>query len=114
MLARLVCVGQSGISVRRVGGNRAGEMRFTRFLRNRRVTPDEMVATAREAEPHEQCVPRRSLGTRILLRHPSDSWSESATFYFIYFFSTATTSSCFFLAARSSAVSRKRLSNSLQ
>ena len=47
LLARLVCVGQSGISVRRVGGNRAGEMRFTRFLRNRRVRPDEMVATAR-------------------------------------------------------------------
>ncbi len=47
MLARLVCVGQSGISVRRVGGNRAGEMRFTRFLRNRRVRPEEMVATAR-------------------------------------------------------------------
>ena len=47
MLARLVCVGQSGISVRRVGGNRAGEMRFTRFLRNRRVRPEEMVTTAR-------------------------------------------------------------------
>lgn len=47
MLARLVCVGQSGISVRRVGGDRAGEMRFTRFLRNRRVSPGEMVATAR-------------------------------------------------------------------
>jgi Transposase DDE domain len=47
LLARLVCVGQSGISVRRVGGNRAGEMRFTRFLRNPRVTPAEMVATAR-------------------------------------------------------------------
>lgn len=46
MLARLVCVGQSGISVRRVGGSRAGEMRFTRFLRNRRVRPDEMVASA--------------------------------------------------------------------
>lgn len=47
MLARLVCVGQSGVSVRRVGGNRAGEMRFTRFLRNPRVSPQEMVATAR-------------------------------------------------------------------
>jgi hypothetical protein len=47
LLARLVCVGQSGISVRRVGGNRAGEMRFTRFLRNPQVTPAEMVATAR-------------------------------------------------------------------
>lgn len=47
MLARLVSVGQSGISVRRVGGDRAGEIRITRFLRNRRVTPDEMVTTAR-------------------------------------------------------------------
>jgi hypothetical protein len=47
LLARLVCVGQSGVNVRRVGGNRAGEMRFTRFLRNPRVSPPEMVATAR-------------------------------------------------------------------
>ena len=47
MLARLVSVGQSGISVRRVGGDRAGEMRFTRFLRNDRVRPEEMVTTAR-------------------------------------------------------------------
>jgi hypothetical protein len=47
LLARLVCVGQSGVSVRRVGGDRAGEMRFTRFLRNRRVSPQEIVATAR-------------------------------------------------------------------
>jgi hypothetical protein len=47
LLARLVCVGQSGISVRRVGGDRAGEIRFTRFLRNQRVRPEEMVATAR-------------------------------------------------------------------
>src|SRR5260370_29667169 len=47
LLARLVSVGQSGISVRRVGGNRAGEMRITRFLRNPRVRPDEMVETAR-------------------------------------------------------------------
>jgi Transposase DDE domain len=40
-------VGQSGVRVRPLGGSRAGEMRFSRFLRNRRVTPDEMVATAR-------------------------------------------------------------------
>jgi hypothetical protein len=46
-LGRLVSDGQSGISVRRIGGNRAGEMQITRFLRNPRVTPDEMVATAR-------------------------------------------------------------------
>ena len=47
LLARLVSVGQSGISVRRVGGDRAGEMQFTRFLRNPRVSPEEMAATAR-------------------------------------------------------------------
>ena len=47
MLARLVSVGQSGISVRRVGGNRAGEIRITRFLRNPRVKPEEMITTAR-------------------------------------------------------------------
>lgn len=47
MLARLVDVGRTGISVRRVGGDRAGEIRFTRFLRNARVTPAEMVAHAR-------------------------------------------------------------------
>jgi hypothetical protein len=47
LLGRLVSVGQSGISVRRVGGDRAGEIRFTRFLRNPRVSPGEMVATAR-------------------------------------------------------------------
>jgi hypothetical protein len=46
LLARLVCVGQSGVSVRRLGGSRAGEMRFTRLLRNPRVKPEEMVATA--------------------------------------------------------------------
>ncbi|MGY3035619.1 hypothetical protein ACVIIV_004789 [Bradyrhizobium sp. USDA 4354] len=46
-MARLISVGQSGISVRRVGGDRAGEIRITRFLRNRRVTPEEMVTTAR-------------------------------------------------------------------
>jgi hypothetical protein len=44
----LVSVGQFGISVRRVGGNRAGEMRFTRFLRNPRVKPEEMMTTARQ------------------------------------------------------------------
>jgi hypothetical protein len=47
LLDRLVSVGQSGINVRRVGGDRAGEIRITRFLRNPRVRPEEMVATAR-------------------------------------------------------------------
>ena len=36
--SRLVEVGSRGISVRSVGGNRAGEVRFGRFLRNKKVT----------------------------------------------------------------------------
>ena len=39
--------GQSGISLRALGGDRAGEVRLDRFLKNPRVTPAEMVATAR-------------------------------------------------------------------
>jgi hypothetical protein len=31
---RLVAVGSRGVRVRRLGGNRAGEIRITRFLRN--------------------------------------------------------------------------------
>ena len=34
--------------MRRLGRDRAGEMRITRFLRNRAVTVEEMVATAAE------------------------------------------------------------------
>lgn len=47
MLARLLGLGQSGISLRALGGDRAGELRLDRFLKNPRVTPAEMVATAR-------------------------------------------------------------------
>ncbi len=46
LLARLVEVGQSGVSVRALGGSRSGEVRFGRFLRCDAVTPGEMVATA--------------------------------------------------------------------
>src|SRR5271154_2114146 len=45
-LARLIEVGQSGTSVRKLGGNRAGEIRLSRFLHNPRVTHQEMTATA--------------------------------------------------------------------
>jgi hypothetical protein len=45
-LERLVAVGQGGVRVRPLGGNRAGEVRLGRFLRNPRVTPAEMIATA--------------------------------------------------------------------
>ena len=47
LLQSLLAVGQGGISVRRLGGDRAGELRLTRFLRNPHVTAEEMLATAR-------------------------------------------------------------------
>ena len=46
LLKRLAEVGQAGVRVRPLGGNRAGEVRLGRFLHNPRVTPHEMVATA--------------------------------------------------------------------
>ena len=46
MHERLVCASGHGLRVRRLGGDRAGEIRLTRFLRNARVTPQEMVASA--------------------------------------------------------------------
>jgi hypothetical protein len=39
-------MGGRGIRVRRLGGDRAGEIRLTRFLRNEAVSPEEMVAQA--------------------------------------------------------------------
>lgn len=47
ILDRLLTVGQTGVRVRPLGGNRAGEVRIGRFLRNDDVTPAEMVRTAR-------------------------------------------------------------------
>ena len=47
LLERLVARrGARGVRVRRLGGDRAGEMRITRFLRNPAVTLDEMTGTA--------------------------------------------------------------------
>ena len=46
LLARLVEVGQSGVKVRRLGGDRSGEVRFGRFLRCDAVTPKEMIEAA--------------------------------------------------------------------
>jgi hypothetical protein len=45
LLERLVACRHAG--VRALGEHRAGEMRLFRFLHNKRVTPDEMVQTAR-------------------------------------------------------------------
>ena len=46
MHERLVAYGGNGISVRQLGGNRAGEMRITRFLHNPKVTLGEMMSRA--------------------------------------------------------------------
>jgi hypothetical protein len=44
-----MAVGGRGIAVRRLGGDRKGEMRITRFLRNKRVTVDVMLDEASAA-----------------------------------------------------------------
>ena len=46
MYRRLVAHGGGGVSVRRLGGSRAGEMRITRFLHNPKVTLGEMMSAA--------------------------------------------------------------------
>ena len=46
--SRLAGHGGKGISVRQLGGGRAGEMRITRFLHNPKVTVSEMAATAKK------------------------------------------------------------------
>ncbi|MCY3674123.1 MAG: hypothetical protein OXH65_10160 [Paracoccaceae bacterium] len=40
---RLTSHGPDGISVRRLGGNRAGEIRIGRFLRNGKVSEDKLI-----------------------------------------------------------------------
>ena len=49
MYERLVEHGGRKVSVRGLGGSRAGEMRITRFLHNRKVKVSEMLETARAA-----------------------------------------------------------------
>ena len=48
LLSRLVASGGRKLRVRRLGGDRAGEMRLTRFLRNPAVSCEEMLAEAAE------------------------------------------------------------------
>jgi len=45
---RLVAYGGKGVSVRQLGGNRAGEMRIARFLHNPKVAVGEMMTAALE------------------------------------------------------------------
>lgn len=60
MHARLVASGGRGIRIRRLGEDRAGEIRLTRFLRNPAVTPEEMFSAASERTA-ARCVGRRVL-----------------------------------------------------
>ncbi|HWT51394.1 MAG TPA: IS4 family transposase [Caulobacter sp.] len=46
MLGRLLSVGARAVRVRRLGGDRAGEIRLTRFLRNAAVTPQDIAVQA--------------------------------------------------------------------
>lgn len=57
---RLVAVGGRGVRVRRLGGDRAGEMRLTRFLRNAAVRVEEMAAEAGRRTA-ERCAGRHVL-----------------------------------------------------
>ncbi len=60
MHARLVEAGGQGLRVRRLGGDRAGEIRLTRFLRNGSVTPEAMVTQA-AARTRDRCAGRQVL-----------------------------------------------------
>lgn len=57
---RLVSSAGHGVRVRRLGGNRAGEIRLSRFLRNAKVRPEEMVSSAAE-RLGERCQDRHVL-----------------------------------------------------
>lgn len=57
LLSQLVASGGRKARVRRLGGNRAGEIRLTRFLRNEAVTTTEMLAEA-GARTAERCANR--------------------------------------------------------
>jgi hypothetical protein len=48
LYGRLVSSGGRQVSVRSVGGSRAGEVRIGRFLHNKKVTTKEMIAAARQ------------------------------------------------------------------
>jgi hypothetical protein len=57
LLGRLVEQGGRGLCVRRLGGNRAGEIRITRFLRNSAVSVDAMVMEA-ASRTSQRCLGR--------------------------------------------------------
>ena len=60
MHARLVATGGRGVRIRRLGGDRAGEIRLTRFLRNDAVTVEAMSARAAQRTA-ERCAGRHVL-----------------------------------------------------
>lgn len=59
-MERLVACGGRKVRVRRLGGDRAGEVRLGRFLRNARVSVEEMLGEA-SARTAERCLKRHVL-----------------------------------------------------
>lgn len=67
---RLVSHGPDGISVRRLGGNRAGEIRIGRFLRNGKVTEDRII------EPVSAATSSRVGGLHVLSIQDTTSFRD--------------------------------------
>ncbi len=63
LLDRLVATGAKRVCVRRLGGDRAGEIRFTRLFRNKSVTLEAMIQAA-FARTQAACVGRDILAVQ--------------------------------------------------
>jgi hypothetical protein len=71
-----LAAGEGGVRVRRLGGDRAGEMRITRFLRNGRVSVAEMVGRA-AARTAERVAGRHILAIQDTTSLRDDGWGRS-------------------------------------
>jgi len=72
LLSRLVEQRHGAVRVRALGGNRADEVRFWRFLHNRRVTPGEMVEAA------AACTLERVRGRHVLAIQDTTSLRDAS------------------------------------
>ena len=76
MLDRLLVAGQGGVRVRRLGRDRAGEIRITHFLRNPRVSVPEMMSRAAERTA-ERVAGRHILAIQDTTSLRDDGWGQS-------------------------------------
>ncbi len=72
MLAQLVARRPGGVQVRALGSDRAGEVRLGRFLHNKRLTPAEMLETARA------CTLARVQGRHVLAIQDTTSLRDAS------------------------------------